>query len=114
MPKQKLERMVLAKDAKDAYRILNELDYSNYIGDPEKIEQFEKVINSGLKYVKDLIAKITPYSWIFNILWYPRILSPNLSNAIFNIFSASSVKIQYFSTWSELINAFLLLPKRFS
>lgn len=65
-----VERMVLASDAKDAYRILNELDYSTYIGDTDDVESFEKVINSGLQDTKDLIHKIVPYKWVFNILWF--------------------------------------------
>ncbi len=64
-----LERMVLAKDAKDAYKILNETDYSTHIGDIENVESFQEVINSGLKDTKELIERITPDSWVFNILW---------------------------------------------
>jgi V/A-type H+-transporting ATPase subunit C len=64
-----LERMVLAKDAKDAYKILNETDYSSHIGDIEKVENFQEVINAGLNDAKDLITKIVPYKWVFNILW---------------------------------------------
>ncbi|MBU1446396.1 V-type ATPase subunit [Patescibacteria group bacterium] len=65
-----LERMVLAKDARDAYKILNETDYSSHIGDIEKIESFQEVINSGLKDTKELISRITPENWVFNILWF--------------------------------------------
>lgn len=64
-----LERMVLAKDAKDAYKILNETDYSTHIGDIENIESFQDVINSGLKDTKELIERIAPDKWVFNILW---------------------------------------------
>ncbi len=64
-----LERMVLAKDARDAYKILNETDYSTHIGDIESVESFQEVINAGLKDTKELIARIVPYNWVFNILW---------------------------------------------
>lgn len=65
-----LERMVLAKDGRDAYKILNETDYSSHIGDIEKIESFEEVINAGLKDTKELIERIVPYKWVFNVLWF--------------------------------------------
>ena len=65
-----LERMILAQDARDAYKILNETDYSTHTGDIENVESFEKVINSGLHDAKVLINRIAPQKWIFNILWY--------------------------------------------
>ncbi|MBN1494923.1 V-type ATPase subunit [Candidatus Peregrinibacteria bacterium] len=65
-----LERMILARNAKDAYKILNETDYSTHIGDTENLESFTDVINAGLKDTKDLIVKIVPYKWVFNILWF--------------------------------------------
>lgn len=70
LSENELERMVLAKDAKDAYRILNETDYSTHIGDVENIESFQEVINSGLNDAKNLINRIAPEKWVFNILWY--------------------------------------------
>ncbi|MBA4336328.1 hypothetical protein C0416_00955 [bacterium] len=65
-----LERMVLAKDARDAYKILNETDYSTHTGDIDNVESFQDVINSGLQDTKTLINKIAPQKWAFNILWY--------------------------------------------
>jgi V/A-type H+/Na+-transporting ATPase subunit C len=65
-----LERMVLAKDARDAYKILNETDYSSHVGDIEKLESFQEVINAGLKDTKELIMRIAPENWVFNILWF--------------------------------------------
>lgn len=65
-----LERMVLAKNGQDAYRILNETDYSSHIGDIDKVESFDTVINAGLKDTKELLVKIVPYKWAFNILWF--------------------------------------------
>lgn len=64
-----LERMILAKDARDAYKILNETDYSTHIGDIENVESFQEVINAGLKDSKELITRIAPHKWMFNILW---------------------------------------------
>jgi V/A-type H+-transporting ATPase subunit C len=62
--------MVLAKDAQDAYKILNETDYSTHIGDIENVESFQEVINAGLKDTKELIHRIAPQKWVFNILWF--------------------------------------------
>lgn len=70
LSENELDRMVLAKDAKDAYRILNETEYANHVGDIEKVENFQEVINAGLKESKELIQKIVPFGWIYNILWF--------------------------------------------
>lgn len=70
LSENELERMVLAKDAKDAYKILNETEYSTHIGDIEKVEDFQEVINSGLKDAKEIVGKIVPYKHIFNMLWF--------------------------------------------
>lgn len=65
-----MERMILAHNARDAYKILNETDYSSHTGDIDNVESFEEVINSGLHDTKVLINKIAPQKWAFNILWY--------------------------------------------
>jgi V/A-type H+-transporting ATPase subunit C len=70
LSENELERMVLAKDAKDAYKILNETDYSNHVGDIENVESFQEVINAGLRDSKATVEKIVPYKHIFNILWF--------------------------------------------
>lgn len=70
LSENELERMVLARDARDAYRILNETDYSSHIGDIDNIESFDGVINAGLEDTKELLVKIVPYKWVFNILWF--------------------------------------------
>jgi len=65
-----VERMLLAKNAQEAYKIFNELDYSNHVGDISNVESFQEVINAGLKDSKDLITSIVPYKWVFDILWF--------------------------------------------
>lgn len=70
LSENEMERMVLAKDAKDAYKILNETEYSTHIGDIEQVENFQEVINAGLRDSKALVEKIVPYKHIFNILWF--------------------------------------------
>jgi len=70
LSENELDRMVLAKDAKDAYKILNETEYASHVGDIEKVENFQEVINAGLSESKSLVEKIVPYKDVFNILWF--------------------------------------------
>lgn len=65
-----VERMLGAKDAQEAYRVLNDLDYANHVGDVDNVENFQEVINAGLREVKSLLEKITPDQRILKILWY--------------------------------------------
>lgn len=65
-----VERMILAKDAKDAFRILNELDYANNKAGIDSPSEFQKVIAEGLIDIKEQLEKITPYKRVLNILWH--------------------------------------------
>ena len=49
LTKTELERMLGAADATEAYKVLNDLDYANHIGDIEHIENFQEVIEAGLR-----------------------------------------------------------------
>ena len=65
-----VERMTLAKDAKDAFRILNELDYADNkagISDPG---DFQKVLDEGTYELKELLMKISPDNRILCIIWH--------------------------------------------
>ncbi len=64
-----VERMIEAKNAQEAYRVLNDLDYAEFLGDIENIEDFQVVINAGLKEVKDVLDQNTPKPEILDILW---------------------------------------------
>jgi len=66
-----VERMLGAKDAKEAYKILNDLDYASHIGDIEKTEDFQEVIDAGLQDVKDVLDRIVPETQILDILFLP-------------------------------------------
>ena len=70
LSENEVERMVDSKSAKDAFRVLNELTYADFLGDINKIEEFQKVIDAGLQETKTLIRKLSPYKWFLNILWY--------------------------------------------
>jgi len=65
-----VERMLGARNAEDAYKVLNDLDYANHIGDIDNIESFQKVLNSGLHEVKELLTKIAPYNEVLDLLWF--------------------------------------------
>ena len=64
-----VERMLAASDAKEAYRILNELDYANHVGDIEKVENFQAVINAGLLDSKQILSEICPDPEVLLLLW---------------------------------------------
>lgn len=64
-----VERMLGAKDVHEAYKILNDLDYSTHVGDIEKVENFQEVIHAGLYDTKLLLDRIVPDSRILDILF---------------------------------------------
>jgi len=64
-----VERMIEAKNAQEAYRVLNDLDYAEFLGDIEKVEDFQIVINEGLTEVKDILVKNAPDPEILDIIW---------------------------------------------
>ncbi len=64
-----LERMVLAENAKDAFRILNETDYADNQDQDANPEDFQKIIDEGLLQIRERLEQITPDKRILNILW---------------------------------------------
>ncbi len=64
-----VERMLGAKDAKEAYKILNDLDYATHIGDIEKIEDFQEVIDAGLQDSKAVLDRVVPDPRILDLLF---------------------------------------------
>lgn len=64
-----VERILGASSAKDAYKILNDLDYSTHIGDINNISDFQVVVDAGLEDTKTLIAQICPDSKILDLLF---------------------------------------------
>ena len=64
-----VERMVEAKSAQDAYRVLNDITFlSGSMGEPE-VEEFQTVLLKGLQKMQRLFAKMAPYPEILNFLW---------------------------------------------
>ncbi|MBU0668330.1 V-type ATPase subunit [Patescibacteria group bacterium] len=65
-----VERMVLAKDAADAFRILNEFDYADNKAGIDSPSEFQHVISEGLMDIKKHLEAITPDKRVLNILWH--------------------------------------------
>ena len=66
-----VERMLGAGSAKEAYKILNDTAYSNHVGDIEKTEDFQEVIDAGLRDAKELLDRIVPDPLLLDILFLP-------------------------------------------
>jgi V/A-type H+-transporting ATPase subunit C len=62
-----VERMLGAKNAKEAYKILNDLDYATHIGDIDKVEDFQVVIDAGLTDAKEMLERIVPDDRILDL-----------------------------------------------
>ena len=65
-----VDRMILAPNAKEAFRILNEFDYADNKLGIEDPSEFQKVITEGLMDIKEELTKVTPDKRILNILWH--------------------------------------------
>ena len=65
-----VERMTLAKNAEDAFKILNEFDYADNKAGIENVSDFQKVINEGLSEIKETLTKVSPDQKTLNILWH--------------------------------------------
>jgi len=70
MNENELERMLLSTDAENAFKVLNEFDYADNKVGVEKVSEFQKVINGGLKEIKDRLTLVTPNKSILNIIWH--------------------------------------------
>lgn len=64
-----VERMTLAKNAQEAFKILNEFDYADNKAGIENPSEFQKVIAEGLVEIKEMLVKATPNQRILLILW---------------------------------------------
>lgn len=64
-----MERMIEAKNPSEAYKVLNDLDYADFFGEDDRPEDFQMVIDAGLKETKDLIQKNAPYQEVPKLIW---------------------------------------------
>jgi V/A-type H+-transporting ATPase subunit C len=65
-----VERMMLAPSSADAFKILNEFDYSDNKAGIENQADFQKVIDEGLLEIVEILKKVTPEKRILYILWF--------------------------------------------
>ena len=65
-----VERMLLAKNPQEAFKILNELDYADNKAGIEDPADFQVVIREGLMDIKEILTKVTPDQRILNIIWH--------------------------------------------
>lgn len=65
-----LERMLLAKNAEESFKILDEMDYTNNKAEVEDVQEFQTVLNEGLMEIKEIFDKITPDKEVLNIIWH--------------------------------------------
>ncbi|MCF7830480.1 V-type ATPase subunit [Candidatus Gracilibacteria bacterium] len=66
---QRLDRMVGAATPQDAFRILVELQYAEYVDDTVTAQDFTKIIERGLLETKELIIKGTNNNQGLQFLW---------------------------------------------
>jgi V/A-type H+-transporting ATPase subunit C len=65
-----LERILDAKNADEAFRVLNDHPLlSDHIGDL-KVGDYQKVFLAGLKSMQKIIHEMAPYKDVMNFLWY--------------------------------------------
>lgn len=64
-----IDRMLGAKDAKEAFKILHDLDYASHSTDIDDVKDFEQVLNIGLREVKELLDGMAPYPEVMAVLW---------------------------------------------
>lgn len=63
-----VERMIEAKTADEAFRVLNDISFlSGSIGG-DTVNDFQKVLNRGVQKMVRLVAKMTPYPEVVNFL----------------------------------------------
>src|SRR3989338_6461788 len=69
MSGNELERMLATPTPKEAFHVLHDLDYGQYITDDVAPQNFQVVLWNELFAVKTLLKKISPYEWFLNIVW---------------------------------------------
>ena len=65
----RLDRMIGAKTAEDAFRVMVELQYSEYFDENTKPQSFAKIIEKGLLETKNMIVEATKNHKALQFLW---------------------------------------------
>jgi len=66
---EEVERMLYAKNAQDAFKILNDLDWAEFLAEIKKVEDFPLLIDAGLLEVKKTICEMLDNENDFDFLW---------------------------------------------
>ncbi len=69
LTQDQVNRMLAAPDASSSLRILNDLDWSEFLGEAKKPEEFEEVISAGLLEVKNQINNMAERKNDFDFIW---------------------------------------------
>ena len=95
--KEHAERMLSAKNPEEAFQVLNETNFSDWMQEWIKAEDFEKVIDYSILQTKHFLVKTSPENWIVNIIWawydYYNIKTAIKANLIWNSFEEISWKL---------------------
>lgn len=70
LSENEVERMILAPNVKEAFRILNEFDYADNKVGIDNPAEFQKVLNEGLIDIKERLSEVTPDERVMQILWF--------------------------------------------
>ncbi len=70
LSQNEVDRMMHAKNAQEAFQILDELDYADNRAEIDDPREFQRVLNEGLEDIKELLDKITVGDETMNILWH--------------------------------------------
>lgn len=65
-----VERMTLAKNAEEAFRIFDEMDYADNTAGIKSASDFHKVLTEGLMDIKQRLSDITPNKRVLNIIFF--------------------------------------------
>lgn len=68
LSRTKIERMVDAKDVEEVIKILGETEYSNAIGEHNKVEEYEKILSAELNRVYKLMYEMSREKIVVDIL----------------------------------------------
>lgn len=68
LDKAKIERLLDAKSAEDAFRILGETDYSNVMGNVKRAEDYEIVLSADLRRLYKFVYEICPVKEIVDLM----------------------------------------------
>jgi vacuolar-type H+-ATPase subunit C/Vma6 len=101
-----VERMLSAETAEDSFRILNDLSWASAVPDVSGVEEFERVITTGLYELKSTLMECTPSHELLRFLLFPF----DLQNAKATLLA--SVRHIDYDDFREDLSSLSLYPRR--